>query len=124
MQVMRESEQKRPHMRRLADQLGSWYTPVAVLIAPLAWRASGEALRFLAVLVIATPCPLLIGIPVAIIGSISLCARQGILIKNPIVLEQLDQCQTMIFDKTGTLPMGSLSLKNRLAMQRLMDKRS
>nr|WP_239414418.1 HAD-IC family P-type ATPase [Estrella lausannensis] len=59
-----------------------------------------------AVLVIATPCPLLIAIPVAIIGSISLCARSGILIKNPIVLEQLDQCRTMIFDKTGTLTYG------------------
>src|SRR5262249_45530405 len=79
MQVMRESEQKRPRIRRLADQLGAWYTPVAVLIAIIAWIFSGEAVRFLAVLVIATPCPLLIAIPVAIIGSISLCARQGIL---------------------------------------------
>ena len=93
MQVMRETEQKRPRMRRLADQLGAWYTPVALLIAGLAWWISGEALRFLAVLVIATPCPLLIAIPVAIIGSISLCASRGILIKNPIVLEQLTKSQ-------------------------------
>lgn len=106
MQVMSESEQKRPHMRRLADQLGAWYTPIALVIAALAWMMSGEAIRFLAVLVIATPCPLLIAIPVAIIGSISLCATRGILIKNPIVLEQVDQCQTMIFDKTGTLTYG------------------
>jgi heavy metal translocating P-type ATPase len=76
------------------------------LIAVIAWIFSGEAVRFLAVLVIATPCPLLIAIPVAIIGSISLSARQGILIKNPIVLEQIDLCQTMIFDKTGTLTYG------------------
>lgn len=106
MQVMSESEQKRPRMRRLADQLGALYTPIAVIIAILAWAISGEAVRFLAVLVIATPCPLLIAIPVAIIGSISLCARRGILIKNPIVLEQIDQCRTMIFDKTGTLTYG------------------
>lgn len=106
MEVMRESEQKRPNMRRLADQLGTWYTPLAILIAAAAWIFSGDAVRFLAVLVIATPCPLLIAIPVAIIGSISLCASRGILIKNPIVLEQLDQCQTMIFDKTGTLTYG------------------
>ncbi len=113
MQVMTESEQKRPHMRRLADQLGSWYTPIAILIALLAWFFSGEAIRFLAVLVIATPCPLLIAIPVAIIGSISLCAKQGILIKNPIVLEQIDQCQTMIFDKTGTLTYGKPTLTDQ-----------
>ena len=106
MQVMQESEQKRPHMRRLADQLGAWYTPIALLIAIVAWMISGQALRFLAVIVVATPCPLLIAIPVAIIGSISLCASRGILIKNPIVLEQLDQCKTMIFDKTGTLTYG------------------
>lgn len=113
MQVMSESEQKRPQMRRLADQLGAWYTPLAIVIAILAWLISGNAVRFLAVLVIATPCPLLIAIPVAIIGSISLCARRGILIKNPIVLEQIDQCQTMIFDKTGTLTYGKPTLTDQ-----------
>jgi len=113
MQVMSESEQKRPKMRRLADQLGSWYTPIAMIIAVLAWVISGNAVRFLAVLVIATPCPLLIAIPVAIIGSISLCAQRGILIKNPIVLEQIDQCKTMIFDKTGTLTYGKPTLTDQ-----------
>jgi heavy metal translocating P-type ATPase len=113
MEVMSESEQKRPHIRRLADQLGAWYTPFAVIIAVLAWIMSGDAVRFLAVLVIATPCPLLIAIPVAIIGSISLAAKQGILIKNPIVLEQVDRCQTMIFDKTGTLTYGKPTLTNQ-----------
>lgn len=110
MQVMSDSQQKRPRLRRLADQLGAWYTPLAISIALLAWIFSGEAVRFLAVLVIATPCPLLIAIPVAIIGSISLCARRGILIKNPIVLEQVDRCKTMIFDKTGTLTYGKPTL--------------
>lgn len=113
MQVMSETEQKRPHLRRLADQLGAWYTPIAIIIAILAWVISENAVRFLAVLVIATPCPLLIAIPVAIIGSISLCARRGILIKNPVVLEQVDQCQTMIFDKTGTLTYGKPTLTNQ-----------
>ncbi|HXR27360.1 MAG TPA: hypothetical protein VN771_05815, partial [Candidatus Baltobacteraceae bacterium] len=75
MQVMRASEQGRPRLRRLGDQLGAFYTPVAVVIALAAWAATGEASRFLAVLVVATPCPLLIAIPVAIIGSVSLSAR-------------------------------------------------
>lgn len=114
MQVMQESQQKKPHMRRLGDQLGAWYTPLSILIAACAWSISGEAMRFLAVLVIATPCPLLIGIPVAIIGSISLAARRGILIKNPIVLEQFDQCRTMIFDKTGTLTYGKPVLTEQM----------
>lgn len=113
MRVMADSEQKRPQMRRLADQLGSWYTPLAIIIAILAWIYSGDPVRFLAVLVIATPCPLLLAIPVAIIGSISLCATRSILIKNPAVLEQLDQCKTMIFDKTGTLTYGKPNLTDQ-----------
>ncbi len=110
MQVMRESEQHRPRLRRLGDQLGAFYTPVAVAIALAAWAVSGEALRFLAVLVVATPCPLLIAIPVAIIGSISLSARRGIIIKDPVVLEKIDTCRTAIFDKTGTLTYGQPKL--------------
>lgn len=113
MQVMRDTAQKRPRIRRLADQLGAWYTPVAIFIALLAWAASGEAIRFLAVLVIATPCPLLLAIPVAIIGSISLSARRGILIKDPLVLEQFERCQTMILDKTGTLTYGRPTLTSQ-----------
>jgi heavy metal translocating P-type ATPase len=106
MQVMRKSEQERPRLRRLGDQLGAFYTPLAVAIAGATWILSGEAVRFLAVLVIATPCPLLIAIPVAIIGSISLAARRGIIIKDPAVLERIDTCRVAIFDKTGTLTYG------------------
>ena len=106
MQVMRACENNRPRLRRLGDRLGAFYTPVAVGIALLAWMLSGQSDRFLAVLVVATPCPLLIAIPVAIIGAISLSARRGIIVKNPAVLEQIDTCRTIIFDKTGTLTYG------------------
>jgi len=115
MQVMRESEQRRPALRRLGDQIGAIYTPVAVAVALIAWAASGDALRFLAVLVVATPCPLLIGIPVAIIGSVSLAARRGIIIKDPAVLEKIDTCRTAIFDKTGTLTYGRPELTDVLS---------
>ena len=114
MEVMRESETKRPQLRRLGDRLGAIYTPVAVTVALIAWAISGEAVRFLAVLVIATPCPLLIGIPVAIIGSISLCARRAIIVKSPVVLEQITECRTAIFDKTGTLTYGEPTLTEQL----------
>lgn len=116
MEVMKESEQHRPRIRRLGDQLGAIYTPVAVAIAMFAWMISGEAVRFLAVLVVATPCPLLIAIPVAIIGSISLSARNGIIVKNPAVLEKLDTCRTVIFDKTGTLTYGKPNLTEQVPL--------
>jgi heavy metal translocating P-type ATPase len=114
MGVMRESEAKRPQLRRLGDRLGAIYTPVALTVALLAWAISGEAIRFLAVLVIATPCPLLIAIPIAIIGSISLCARRAIIVKSPVVLEQIAECRTAIFDKTGTLTYGAPKLTEQL----------
>jgi P-type E1-E2 ATPase len=101
-------------LRRLGDQLGALYTPLALLLAGLAWWLSGDALRFLAVLVVATPCPLLIGIPVSIISSVSLAARRGIIIKDPAVLEQIDTCAVAIFDKTGTLTCGQPSLSEVL----------
>ncbi|HUJ11822.1 MAG TPA: heavy metal translocating P-type ATPase [Verrucomicrobiae bacterium] len=110
MQVMETSQQQRPRMRRLADQLGSYYTPVAVAIGIAAWAWGGQAVRFLAVMVVATPCPLLIAIPVAIIGSISLSAKRGIIIKDPVTLEKAGACRTLIFDKTGTLTYGEPKL--------------
>ncbi len=76
MEVMVESEQKKPRLRRIGDWLGAFYTPLAIALAIISWLISGEAMRFLAVLVIATPCPLLIAIPVAIIGSISLSTKK------------------------------------------------
>lgn len=106
MQVMQESEQRRPRFRRIGDQLGAFYTPLAVAIALAAWWLSGDSRRFLAVLVVATPCPLLIAIPVAIIGSISYAARRGIIIRDPVVLERLSGCRVAILDKTGTLTYG------------------
>lgn len=114
MKVMRASEQRRPRLRRLGDRLGAIYTPVAVAVAVAAWIASGDAVRFLAVLVIATPCPLLIAIPVAVIGSITLAARRGIIVKDPAVLEQIEGCRTIIFDKTGTLTYGKPVLTEQL----------
>jgi heavy metal translocating P-type ATPase len=117
MQVMRSAEENRPRLRRLGDQLGAFYTPLAVAIALGAWGLSGQASRFLAVLVIATPCPLLIAIPVAIIGAISLCARRAIIIKNPGVLEQIVMCRTAIFDKTGTLTYGRPRLTEQLVLR-------
>jgi heavy metal translocating P-type ATPase len=113
MQVMRDSEQQRPRLRRLGDELGAWYTPLALGLASAAWLWSGDPVRFLAVLVVATPCPLLFGIPVAIIGAISLAAKRSIVIRDPGVLERISQCRTVVLDKTGTLTYGEPTLTDR-----------
>lgn len=114
MRVMEGSQQHRPQLRRLGDQLGAWYTPLAIVVAILAAVISWNPVRFLAVIIAATPCPLLIAIPVAIVGAISLSARRGIIIKDPAVLEQAYLCSTLIFDKTGTLTYGQPQLTEQL----------
>ncbi len=119
MQVMQSSQQHRPRIRRLGDQLGAFYTPLAVALGVAAWVVSGDPVRFLAVMVVATPCPLLIAIPVAIIGSISLAARRAIIVRDPAVLEQVDTCKTIIFDKTGTLTYGKPQLTEQTLHCRL-----
>jgi heavy metal translocating P-type ATPase len=106
VEVMQQAEMDRPQLRRIADRLGVWYTVAALVVAGIGWFVSGHPTRFLAVLVIATPCPLLLAIPVAIIGAISLAASRSIIVKNPAMLEQVASCRTMIFDKTGTLTYG------------------
>ncbi len=117
MGVMQEAEQKRPQLRRLADQFGGVFSVFALVVAGVVGLMSGDPLRFLSVLVIATPCPLIIAIPVTIIGAIALAARCGIIIKDPTVLERLPTCRTAIFDKTGTLTYGKPELTELLPAQ-------
>jgi len=119
MEVMQEAEQKRPTLRRLGDQIGAIFAPVAVLCALAAWYVTGDSTRFLAVLVVATPCPLLIAIPITLISAISMAARRGIIIKDPTVLERLPTCRTAIFDKTGTLTYGKPELTDILVAQNI-----
>lgn len=92
---------------RLADRYALAFVPLTVLVAGLAWLLSGEPVRALAVLVVATPCPLLLAVPIAIIAGVSRTARRGIIVKGGGVLEALARAEIMLFDKTGTLTSGT-----------------
>lgn len=91
---------------RLADRYSIPFTITAFIIAGGAWFVSGEALRFLEVIVVATPCPLLLGAPIALISGMSRAARHGVIVKTGSALELLAQARTVAFDKTGTLTQG------------------
>lgn len=91
---------------RLADRYAVPFTIVSFTIAGLAWGLTGESLRFLQVLVVATPCPLLLGAPIALISGMSRAAKNGIIVKNGAALEKLASAKTIGFDKTGTLTEG------------------
>ncbi|MDE2256380.1 MAG: heavy metal translocating P-type ATPase [Xanthomonadaceae bacterium] len=95
---------------RLADRYAFWFVPLALMLAGTAWLISGDAIRALAVIVVATPCPLLLAVPVAIVSGISRCAHRGVLVKGGAALEALAAAKTLFFDKTGTLTGGQARL--------------
>lgn len=107
--VAQAAESKAPVVR-LADRYAVPFTVFSLALAALAWWLSGEAVRFAEVLVLATPCPLLIAAPVAFIGGMSRSARNSIIVKSGGVLEQLARARTAVFDKTGTLTYGAPAL--------------
>lgn len=96
---------------RLADRYAVPFTIIALAIGIGAWAFTGEAIRFVEVLVVATPCPLLLGAPIALISGISRSAKQGIIVKNGATLEKLARIVSVAFDKTGTLTRGLLVVK-------------
>ncbi|NUT70968.1 heavy metal translocating P-type ATPase [Pseudarthrobacter sp. C4D7] len=104
--LVEEASNSRAPVVRLADRYAVPFTILALAMAGTAWFLSGEPLRFAQVLVVATPCPLLIAAPVAFLAGTSQAAHKGIIIKNTRTLEQLAKAQTAVFDKTGTLTSG------------------
>lgn len=91
---------------RLADRYAAWFLPLSLLVAGIAWAVSGSAVQAVAVLVVATPCPLLLAAPVAIVAGLSRAARRGVVIRNGGALENLGHATTLLMDKTGTLTAG------------------
>ncbi len=104
--LVAEATQSKSRVVRLADRYAVPFTAFAYLLAAVAWIASGSATRFAAVLVVATPCPLLIAAPVAYLGGMSRAARRGIILKSAAALEIASRIRTVAFDKTGTLTVG------------------
>ncbi|MFR9801068.1 heavy metal translocating P-type ATPase [Pseudonocardia sp. RS010] len=100
---------------RLADRYAAWFLPVALLLAGAAWLASGSAVRAVAVLVVATPCPLLLAAPVAIVSGLSRASRLGVVIRSGGALENLGNATTLVMDKTGTLTAGRPAVVDILA---------
>jgi heavy metal translocating P-type ATPase len=106
VELVRSAQASKAPLQRIADKVAIWFTPATLVVAGLAWLGSGEVARVLAVLVVATPCPLILATPVAIIGGINRGARQGIVMRSGGALEALARVDTVVFDKTGTLTIG------------------
>jgi heavy metal translocating P-type ATPase len=97
---------------RLADRYSIPFTIISYAIAVTVWVVSGHAIRFLEVIIVATPCPLLLAAPIALISGMSRASRHGIIVKTGSALERLAEAKTIAFDKTGTLTNGDLRIKD------------
>jgi heavy metal translocating P-type ATPase len=104
--LVEEAQTRKAPIHRLADRYSIWFTSVALALAGLAWILSGDSIYALAVLVVATPCPLILATPIAIMSGIDLAARNGIIAKSGAAIEQLGEVNIAVFDKTGTLTLG------------------
>ena len=105
IRLVAEAEETQAPFVRLADRYALWFLPLTLAVAGAAWALAGPA-RAVAVLVVATPCPLILAAPVALVSGLSAAARRGVVVKNGAVLERLAQCTTVLLDKTGTLSAG------------------
>ena len=106
VRLVRSAEQERAPMVRLADRFAIIFLPVTLVVAGGAWVLSGDEVRALAVLVVATPCPLILATPIAIISGVSRAAKRGIIVKGGGAIEALGSTETVLLDKTGTLTIG------------------
>ena len=105
VRLVQESERQRAPIVRLADRYAAVFVPITLVIAGIAW-VTGDAVRALSVLVVATPCPLLLAVPIAIVSGTSRAAHRGIIVKGGGVLETLARAKVLVLDKTGTLTSG------------------
>ena len=98
----------------MADRYAAFLLPVTLVLAGGAWAVSGDAVRALAVLVVATPCPLILAAPIALVSGISRAARLGVVVKGAPAIEGLGRIRTVLLDKTGTLTLGAPAVEHVL----------
>ncbi len=106
VELVRSAEASKSPLQRLADRYAVWFTPITLVVCAASWFVSGDATRALAVLVVATPCPLILATPIAIIGGINRAASRQIILRTGGALERLEGVHVAVFDKTGTLTLG------------------
>jgi heavy metal translocating P-type ATPase len=106
VEMVRQAQQQKAPIERLADQYAVWFTPATLVMCAVGWAITSDPHTIVAVLVVATPCPLILATPIAIISGINRAAGVGIIVKNGAALEQIGRARAVVFDKTGTLTVG------------------
>ena len=106
VRLVRQAQHERAPLARVADRYAGFFLPLTLAVAAAAWAASGDEVRALAVVVVATPCPLILAVPIALVSGMSRAARAGVIVKGAGAIETLGEARTVLFDKTGTLTAG------------------
>ena len=106
VRLVRHAEAERAPFARIADRYAAVFLPVTALVAGVAWAISGDPVRALSVFVVATPCPLILAAPIALISGLSRCARAGVVVKGAGTIERLGDARSVLLDKTGTVTLG------------------
>jgi cation transport ATPase len=107
VRLVEQAQTQRAPLVRMADRYAGFFLPATLLVAGLAWMLSGDPVRALAVVVVATPCPLILAAPIALVSGLSRAARVGVIVKGAGAIETLGEARTVLFDKTGTLTVGT-----------------
>ena len=112
VRLVEQAQVQRAPLVRLADRYAAFFLPATLIAAGAAWAGSGDAVRALAVVVVATPCPLILAAPIALVCGLSRAARIGVIVKGAGAIETLGQARTVLFDKTGTLTVGTPDVRD------------
>ena len=115
VRLVEQAEAHRAPLVRMADRYAGFFLPATLLVAGAAWALSGESIRALAVVVVATPCPLILAAPIALVSGLSRAAHAGVIVKGAGAIETLGEARTVLFDKTGTLTVGTPEVREILA---------
>jgi heavy metal translocating P-type ATPase len=107
VEMVREAQEEKPPIQRLADRYAIWFTPITLAVAGISWLTVGSIDALLAVLVVATPCPLILATPLAVISGVNRAAKESIIVKSGAAIEQIGKARVVVFDKTGTLTYGT-----------------
>ncbi len=116
VRLVERAQSERAPFVRMADRYAGFFLPFTLAVAGLAWAASGDPVRALAVVVVATPCPLILAAPIALVSGLSRAARRGVIVKGAGTIETLGEAQTVLFDKTGTLTVGTPDVREVVAL--------
>jgi len=112
VRLVEQAQAHRAPFVRMADRYAGFFLPATLIAAALAWAISGDPVRALAVVVVATPCPLILAAPIALVSGLSRAARCGVIVKGAGAIETLGEARTVLFDKTGTLTVGTPDVRD------------